>query len=274
MLLAPDAVARRRPARRRDRRHMPKLDSCGCCPTVFKGEHVRQPSVEVLRGASGRDRRRSRPFTMYADGDPIAELPVDRVRCSRRRLRAIVAPIECDDALDAKIVAARAVGELARRARRGGGTSLPGKVLTRLEPHAIERARRPGSRAAARSSPRPTARRRRRRWPPRCSSAPGSRLVHNRAGANMAGGVASTLLDGGARGRARSTASWGCSRSTSSGLTGSAPQLHPRAVAARQPVPRPARPLRRARDDRRPLGGDGRGARRRARSSPATPTTR
>src|SRR5205085_12071325 len=45
-----------------------------------------------------------------------------------------------DDAVNmlvAKIAAARAVGELARRAGRGGGTSLPGKVLMRLEPHAI-----------------------------------------------------------------------------------------------------------------------------------------
>ncbi|MFZ0040434.1 MAG: DUF1727 domain-containing protein, partial [Solirubrobacteraceae bacterium] len=41
--------------------------------------------------------------------------------------------------LDAKILAARAVGEAARRAGRGGGTSLPGKVLTRLDPNAIER---------------------------------------------------------------------------------------------------------------------------------------
>jgi len=36
-----------------------------------------------------------------------------------------------------KIAAARAVGTLARRAGRGGGTSLPGKQLMRLEPHAI-----------------------------------------------------------------------------------------------------------------------------------------
>ena len=39
--------------------------------------------------------------------------------------------------LTVKIAAARAVGELARRAGRGGGTSLPGKVLMRLEPEAI-----------------------------------------------------------------------------------------------------------------------------------------
>ncbi|MGA2009996.1 MAG: diacylglycerol kinase family protein [Solirubrobacteraceae bacterium] len=44
-------------------------------PTVFKGEHVRRAGVEVLR-CSRIEIAASRPFTMYADGDPIAELPV------------------------------------------------------------------------------------------------------------------------------------------------------------------------------------------------------
>ena len=35
------------------------------------------------------------------------------------------------------LAAARAVGALSRAAGRGGGTSLPGKVLTRVEPDAI-----------------------------------------------------------------------------------------------------------------------------------------
>ena len=39
--------------------------------------------------------------------------------------------------LAAGVAAAKAVGTLARTAGRGGGTSLPGKVLTRVEPHAI-----------------------------------------------------------------------------------------------------------------------------------------
>ena len=39
--------------------------------------------------------------------------------------------------LGPKVAAAKAVGTLVRAAGRGGGTSLPGKVLTRLEPHAI-----------------------------------------------------------------------------------------------------------------------------------------
>jgi YegS/Rv2252/BmrU family lipid kinase len=47
-------------------------------PKVFSGAHVREPSVKVFRAreiAVSADR----PFTMYADGDPIGELPL-RVR--------------------------------------------------------------------------------------------------------------------------------------------------------------------------------------------------
>ncbi|HEV3055816.1 MAG TPA: diacylglycerol kinase family protein [Solirubrobacteraceae bacterium] len=51
-----------------------KLRFLRLLPTVFKGEHVRQPGVEVIR-ASEVTVHADRPFTMYADGDPIAELP-------------------------------------------------------------------------------------------------------------------------------------------------------------------------------------------------------
>jgi YegS/Rv2252/BmrU family lipid kinase len=44
-------------------------------PTVFKGEHVRQPNVHVER-AREIEIAAERPLTLYADGDPIAELPV------------------------------------------------------------------------------------------------------------------------------------------------------------------------------------------------------
>lgn len=54
---------------------LPRLRFLRLLPTVFRGEHVRQPNVEVIRTASARISA-SRPFTMYADGDPIAELPV------------------------------------------------------------------------------------------------------------------------------------------------------------------------------------------------------
>jgi YegS/Rv2252/BmrU family lipid kinase len=54
---------------------VPRLRFLRLLPTVFAGEHVRQPNVEVVRCRSVRISA-SRPFTMYADGDPIAELPV------------------------------------------------------------------------------------------------------------------------------------------------------------------------------------------------------
>lgn len=44
-------------------------------PTVYAGKHLGQPFVEVLRSRSVRISA-SRPFTIYADGDPIAELPI------------------------------------------------------------------------------------------------------------------------------------------------------------------------------------------------------
>ncbi len=47
-------------------------------PKVFSGAHVREPGVHVFRAREVL-LESDRPFTMYADGDPIGELPV-RVR--------------------------------------------------------------------------------------------------------------------------------------------------------------------------------------------------
>ena len=95
--------------------------------------------------------------------------------------------------LAAKIAAARAVGELARRAGRGGGTSLPGKVLIALEPEAISElsARLPrGSLVVSATNGKTTTA----AMVASVLARAGVPVVHNRAGANMAGGVASTLL--------------------------------------------------------------------------------
>jgi YegS/Rv2252/BmrU family lipid kinase len=57
-------------------------------PKVFKGTHVNEPEVTVLRAAEvtiSADRQ----FTLYADGDPIAELPVT-VRALPEAVRVIV----------------------------------------------------------------------------------------------------------------------------------------------------------------------------------------
>jgi YegS/Rv2252/BmrU family lipid kinase len=50
-------------------------------PKVFNGTHVHEPSVRVFR-AREISVSSTRPFTMYADGDPIGDLPV-RVRALR-----------------------------------------------------------------------------------------------------------------------------------------------------------------------------------------------
>ena len=44
-------------------------------PKAFKGEQVHEPSVHVLRGAEVRIDA-DRPFMVYADGDPVGELPM------------------------------------------------------------------------------------------------------------------------------------------------------------------------------------------------------
>ncbi|MGZ4267989.1 MAG: MurT ligase domain-containing protein [Solirubrobacteraceae bacterium] len=99
--------------------------------------------------------------------------------------------------LDAKVAAARAAGTLSRRTGRGG-TSLPGKVLMRLDPHAIGRlaARLPGGSAviSATNGKTTTA-----AMAAGILERAGATLVHNRAGANMAGGVAATLLQAAGR---------------------------------------------------------------------------
>jgi UDP-N-acetylmuramyl tripeptide synthase len=95
--------------------------------------------------------------------------------------------------LSAKIAAARAVGELARRAGRGGGTSLPGKLLMALAPNAIgelsSRLARGCALISATNGKTTTA-----AMTASVLRHAGIALVHNRAGANMAGGIASTLL--------------------------------------------------------------------------------
>jgi YegS/Rv2252/BmrU family lipid kinase len=52
-----------------------KLHFVRSLPKVFKGAHVTEPSVRVMRGAEVRVEA-DRPFVVYADGDPIGELPM------------------------------------------------------------------------------------------------------------------------------------------------------------------------------------------------------
>lgn len=92
------------------------------------------------------------------------------------------------------VAAARGAAVLSRRAGRGG-TSLPGKVLLRIDPDAVRRlaARLPrGSAAISATNGKTTTA----AMVAAILERGGARLVHNRAGANMAGGVAASLLDG------------------------------------------------------------------------------
>jgi YegS/Rv2252/BmrU family lipid kinase len=67
---------------------VPKLRYLRLLPTAFKGEHVHQPNVHVMRG-SELEISADRPFTLYADGDPIGELPLT-VRAMPKAVRVIV----------------------------------------------------------------------------------------------------------------------------------------------------------------------------------------
>ena len=94
--------------------------------------------------------------------------------------------------LPTKLAAARVVAMLSRAAGRGA-TSLPGKVLIRLEPEAISelaaRLRRGSAVISATNGKTTTA-----AMVASILDRAGIGTVHNRAGANMAGGVASALL--------------------------------------------------------------------------------
>ena len=95
--------------------------------------------------------------------------------------------------LKAEILGARAVGALSRLAHTGGGTTIPGKLLWKLDPDAIDRL---GGRLA-RGSVLISATNGKTTTAAMVAEilGPDTRLAHNRAGANLVSGVASALLD-------------------------------------------------------------------------------
>jgi UDP-N-acetylmuramyl tripeptide synthase len=94
--------------------------------------------------------------------------------------------------LSAEILLARAAAGLSRVVGAGGGTTVPGKLLWKLDPAAVDRlaARLPNGSAliSATNGKTTTAAMAAR------ILAPTARLAHNRSGANLVSGVASTLL--------------------------------------------------------------------------------
>jgi YegS/Rv2252/BmrU family lipid kinase len=67
--------------------HVGRLRFLANLPKVFRGTHVRLPSVRVLR-AGEVEISANRPFVLYADGDPIAKLPA-RVRALPAAVRVL-----------------------------------------------------------------------------------------------------------------------------------------------------------------------------------------
>jgi YegS/Rv2252/BmrU family lipid kinase len=98
-------------------------------PKAFWGAHVRLANVRVLRAAEVRIAA-SRPFTMYADGDPIGELPV----CVRALPGAVTV-----------LAPPGAVGGAAFGATSGVTSGERRPPLPREPPASAEGAARPGS---------------------------------------------------------------------------------------------------------------------------------
>jgi len=89
---------------------------------------------------------------------------------------------------------ALAAGRLSRRLGRGGGTSLPGKVLVKVRPRALRAMRRrltAGSMVVSATNGKTTTA----RLIADCARADGRDLVTNPSGANLMSGVATALLN-------------------------------------------------------------------------------
>jgi UDP-N-acetylmuramyl tripeptide synthase len=119
----------------------------------------------------------------------------------------------------AKLALARAAGGLSRRSGRGGGTTLPGRLLVRMAPDAIDRLAaglERGSTVVSSTNGKTTTA----GMIAGILSADGRRPVHNRAGSNMHWGIATALLEqSGDEGLFELDEAW---------LPQVAPRLHPR----------------------------------------------
>ena len=122
-----------------------KLRFLGNLPKVFKGTHVEERRGAASSAPPHLELSASRPFPVYADGEHLTDLPAT-LRVLPRALSVIVPPAPAGVASDG----ARRLRRQARaprgrsappagRSGRGGGTTLPGRVLLRLAPDAIAR---------------------------------------------------------------------------------------------------------------------------------------
>ena len=243
-----------------------KLRFLGNLPKVFKGTHVEEDEVRVFR-APHLELSASRPFPVYADGEHLTDLPVS-LRVLPRALSVLVPPglgSEHGALFGAKSPRARAIGAASRASGRGGGTTLPGRVLLRLAPDAIARLGAGLDRGAT--------------------------IVSATNGKTTTAGMIAAVLGadgraarpqpgrlehdlGGRHGAARAARPRGPVRGRRGLAAAGERAARPLADRPRQPLPRPARPLRRDRGAGRASG------RRRSTGGPAapascsTPTTR
>ena len=200
------------------RRDLARAASCAALPKVFKGDHVEQARGHACAARARSASTPTGPSTVYADGDPVGRPARHGPRAARRRPRP-AARGQLGAVSGSREGRRRAGGRRASRAQPGAAaTSLPGKLLMRMEPGAIGALAAPAAAGQrgdlgderqdhdggdGRGDPRaPTAR-------ASCTTAPG---------ANMAGGVASTLLGAARR----------------DGIDGDARALRGRRVLARQ----------------------------------------
>jgi YegS/Rv2252/BmrU family lipid kinase len=88
-------------------------------PKVFSGAHLDEPSVRAFRAAELRIAA-DRPLTLYADGDPIAELPA-LVRCLPGAVNVLVPPGKAGAQAFGRSLAETASAQALGRAPAGGG---------------------------------------------------------------------------------------------------------------------------------------------------------
>ncbi len=211
-------------------------------PRVFKGTHLDDPFFHLSQGRD--DRGALRPPVHHVRGRRPARRPA-RHRAGAAAVASRSSPARL--MFEAKVRLARAARVVSRRAGRGG-TTAPGRLLLRLDEHAIGRL---GGRLedgaallSATNGKTTTA-----SMLADILERAGEKVVRNRAGSNMHWGVATALLDAGRR-----PGELGLMEVDEAWLPNVADRARPARADPLQPVPRPARPLRRARADRRPLG--------------------
>lgn len=117
--------------------HVGKLRFLWCLMSVFRGTHVRLSAIEVFRARKLRIWA-DRPFTVYADGDPIADLPVE-VHALQGAVRVLVPQSARVDA--------------GRRGRRGAGVGSPFSAPGTRRPRRFAQ---PVAEDVAGDAPRPT----------------------------------------------------------------------------------------------------------------------